>query len=57
MNLKQKLPNFDTIKDLGISCDGYKVTMTILKVSIKQLFYFMYFVFLFKKLIIFIKNK
>lgn len=33
MNLKQKLPNFDAIKDLGVSCDGYKVTMTILKVS------------------------
>ena len=31
MNLRQKLPNFDAIKDLGVSCDGYKVTMTILK--------------------------
>ena len=32
MNLKQQLPNFDSIKDLGLSCDGYKVTMTVLKV-------------------------
>ncbi|CAF0790150.1 unnamed protein product [Brachionus calyciflorus] len=31
MNLKQKLPIFDTIKDLGISCDGNKVTMTVMK--------------------------
>jgi len=29
MNLRQKLPNFDAIKDLGVSCDGYKVTMTM----------------------------
>ena len=33
LNLKQKLPNFDAIKDLGLSCDGYKVTMTVLKVN------------------------
>ena len=33
MNLKQKLPNFDALKDLGISCDGNKVTMTVIKVK------------------------
>ncbi len=31
LNLKTKLPNFDAVKDLGVSCDGLKVTMTILK--------------------------
>lgn len=34
MNLKQQLPNFDTIRDLGISCDGNNVTMTVTKVGI-----------------------
>lgn len=34
MNLKQQLPNFDTIRDLGISCDGNNVTMTVTKVRI-----------------------
>jgi hypothetical protein len=33
MNLKQQLPSFDTLKDLGLSCDGNKVTMTVLKVK------------------------
>lgn len=33
MNLKQQLPNFDTIRDLGISCDGNNVTMTVTKVK------------------------
>ena len=34
MNLKQQLPNFETIRDLGISCDGNNVTMTVTKVRI-----------------------
>ena len=29
--MKQQLPNFGTLKDLGISCDGSKVTMTMIK--------------------------
>lgn len=33
INLKQQLPNFDTLRDLGISCDGNKVTMTVTKVD------------------------
>ena len=32
MNLREKLPLFNQVKDLGISCDGSKVTMTIMKV-------------------------
>ena len=32
MNLKQQLVNFDSLRDLGISCDGNKVTMTVMKV-------------------------
>ena len=34
MNLREQLPLFYGLKDLGISCDGNKVTMTITKVSI-----------------------
>jgi intraflagellar transport protein 140 len=34
MNLKQKLPNFDVLRDLGVSCDGNKVTMSVTKVHI-----------------------
>lgn len=41
INLKQKLPNFDVLKDLGISCDGNKVTMTVIKV-IFFIFIFIY---------------
>ena len=32
MNLRELLPLFNQVKDLGISCDGSKVTMTITKV-------------------------
>lgn len=39
MNLKQQLPNFDTLKDLGLSCDGNKVTMTVLKVKLIKFIY------------------
>jgi hypothetical protein len=31
MNLKVQLPNFGSLRDLGISCDGSKVTMTVIK--------------------------
>ena len=33
INMKQQLPVFDSLKDLGISCDGNKVTMTVIKVG------------------------
>jgi hypothetical protein len=29
--MKQQLPNFGSLRDLGISCDGNKVTMTVIK--------------------------
>jgi intraflagellar transport protein 140 len=37
MNMKTQLPNFGTLRDLGISCDGSKVTMTVIKVAFFQL--------------------
>jgi intraflagellar transport protein 140 len=33
INMKQAIPLFDSIRDLGISCDGNKVTMTIMKTN------------------------
>lgn len=34
MNLKQQLPDFHVLRDIGISCDGNKVTMAVIKVRI-----------------------
>lgn len=45
MNLKQQLPNFDTIRDLGISCDGNQVTATVTKVLFSKLTEFLFFIF------------
>ena len=45
MNLKQQLPNFDTIRDLGISCDGNQVTATVTKVLFSKLTKLLFFIF------------
>lgn len=45
MNLKQQLPNFDTIRDLGISCDGNQVTATVTKVLFSKLTELLFFIF------------